>query len=107
MERRSATVLVDSQPAGVLAETEEGYAFTYDDHYLSQTEAKPISLTMPLSAKQYTSKTMFPFFDGLIPEGWLLSHAINTWKLDARDRMGLVCTVCRDCIGDVSIEALT
>ena len=80
--------------------------FTYDDLYLSQPEAKPISLTMPLSAKQYTSKTMFPFFDGLIPEGWLLSHAITTWKLDPRDRMGLLCSVCRDCIGDVSIEAL-
>ncbi|MEA4861655.1 MAG: HipA N-terminal domain-containing protein [Sphaerochaeta sp.] len=105
MERRSATVLVDSQPAGVLCETDEGYAFTYDDLYLSQPGAKPISLTLPLSAKQYTSKTMFPFFDGLIPEGWLLMHAITTWKLDARDRMGLICAVCRDCIGDVSIEA--
>jgi serine/threonine-protein kinase HipA len=107
MERQSASVLVDSQPAGVLCETDEGYTFTYDDLYLSQPEAKPISLTMPLSAKQYTSKTMFPFFDGLIPEGWLLSHAITTWKLDPRDRMGLLCSVCRDCIGDVSIEALT
>jgi serine/threonine-protein kinase HipA len=47
---------------------------------------------------------MFPFFDGLIPEGWLLEIAEKNWKLDARDRMGLLLVCCRDCIGDVSIK---
>jgi serine/threonine-protein kinase HipA len=47
---------------------------------------------------------MFPFFDGLIPEGWLLEIAEKNWKLNARDRMGLLLTCCKDCIGAVSIE---
>jgi serine/threonine-protein kinase HipA len=47
---------------------------------------------------------MFPFFDGLIPEGWLLVIAQKTWKVDARDRMGLLLTVCRDPIGAVHVE---
>jgi serine/threonine-protein kinase HipA len=46
---------------------------------------------------------MFPFFDGLIPEGWLLNIAVRTWKLDQRDRMGLLLTVCRDPIGAVRV----
>lgn len=32
-------------------------------------------------------RTMIAFFDGLIPEGWLLDIAIDNWKLDRRDRM--------------------
>jgi HipA N-terminal domain len=46
---------------------------------------------------------MFPFFDGLIPEGWLLELAEHNWKLNARDRMGLLLACCKDCIGAVSI----
>ncbi|MCW3081692.1 HipA N-terminal domain-containing protein [Segetibacter sp.] len=35
----------------------------------------PVSLTLPLKDQPYTSNVMFPFFDGLIPEGWLLDIA--------------------------------
>jgi len=48
-------------------------------------------------------KTLFSFFDGLIPEGWLLDVAQFIWKLDPRDRMGLLLACCRDCVGAVSI----
>jgi serine/threonine-protein kinase HipA len=66
--------------------------------------AKPVSLTLPLQDKPHVSRTMIPFFDGLIPEGWLLEIAEKNWKLNARDRMGLLLACCRDCIGAVSIE---
>ena len=90
--------------AGTLTETEEGYRFAYGPEYLAATAAEAVSLTLPLTNKAYTSKTMFPFFDGLIPEGWLLDVAEENWKLDRRDRMGLLLVCCRDCIGAVSIE---
>lgn len=90
--------------AGTLTETEGGYLFAYKAEYLAATTAEAVSLTLPLTDKAYTSKTMFPFFDGLIPEGWLLDVAEENWKLDRRDRMGLLIACCRDCIGAVSIE---
>ena len=62
-----------------------------------------VSLTLPLRDKPYLSKTMFPFFDGLIPEGWLLDIAEKNWKLNPRDRMGLLLACCRDCIGAVNV----
>jgi serine/threonine-protein kinase HipA len=31
-----------------------------------------------------------PFFDGLIPEGWLLDIAEQYWKVNPPDRMGLL-----------------
>ena len=49
---------------------------------------------------------MFPFFDGLIPEGWLLDIAETNWKINQRDRMGLLLAFCKDCIGAVSIIPL-
>jgi hypothetical protein len=47
-----------------------------------------VNLTLPLKAEPFNSNILFPFFDGLIPEGWLLDIAERNWKLNARDRMG-------------------
>lgn len=101
---RRAKVLMKDQLAGILSETDEGYVFKYDKDYLSNGSSTAISLTMPLTPEPYESKVMFSFFDGLIPEGWLLQVAQNNWKLNARDRMGLLMVCCKDCIGAVSIE---
>ncbi len=101
---RKAKVYMHNELAGFLMESEDGYSFKYDVNYLYGSEVKPISLTLPLQEKSFVSKTMFPFFDGLIPEGWLLEIAQKNWKLNARDRMGLLLACCRNCIGAVSIE---
>ena len=73
---------------------------------MNATSPDPISLTLPLQEKPFTSKILFPFFDGLIPEGWLLDIAQNNWKLNPRDRMGLLIACCKDCIGAVSVHPL-
>lgn len=101
---RKAKVYMYNELAGFLTESEDGYSFKYDVNYLKGSVVKPVSLTLPLQDKPFVSKTMFPFFDGLIPEGWLLEIAEKNWKLNARDRMGLLLACCRDCIGAVSIE---
>ena len=75
----------------------------YDKDFLESTHAEAISLTMPLTDKPYQDKVLFPFFDGLIPEGWLLNIAEKSWKINQRDRMSLLLACCRDCIGAVSI----
>lgn len=92
--------------AGVLTEDEHGYHFQYEQLYLNQPNAEPISLTLPLTSKEYQSNVLFPFFDGLIPEGWLLDIVQKNWKLNVRDRMGILLATCRDCIGAVSIEPI-
>ena len=99
---RKANVYMEEKLAGVLIEDEDGYSFTYDQEYLN-AESKPVSLTLPLQSETYHSRTMIPFFDGLIPEGWLLDIAERNWKLNERDRMGLLLACCKDCIGAVSI----
>ena len=102
---RSGLIYYKGKRAGRITETDEGdYSFQYDTPYLRSKHPLPISLTLPLQEKPFVSKTMFPFFDGLIPEGWLLDLAVRNWKLDRRDRMGLLLEVCGDCIGAVHVS---
>ncbi len=102
---RRATVFFNDILAGVLLETDDGYTFLYDEVYLANTDAVAISLTFPLQNEPFFSPVLFPFFDGLIPEGWLLDIAGRSWKIDLRDRMGLLLACCKDCIGMVSVVA--
>lgn len=92
--------------AGTLVEDDEGFHYTYEEEYLNKDNAEPISLTLPLTASTYSSKILFPFFDGLIPEGWLLDIVEKNWKLDGRDRMSILLVTCKDCIGAVSVELI-
>lgn len=100
---RSAYVYVRNVFAGVLFETDFGYMFAYDKNYLKSESASAVSLTLPLREEPYNSRTLFPFFDGLIPEGWLLGVVSRNWKIDTKDRFGLLLVACKDSIGNVSI----
>lgn len=97
---------MNNELAGWLSEDENGYNFQYSPAYLQLKNPKPVSLTLPLQEKEFISKVMFSFFDGLIPEGWLLDIAEKNWKLNPRDRMGLLLACCKDCIGAVSVYPL-
>ncbi len=101
---RTARVFVQNKYAGRISETDEGYSFEYDGDYVMDESAIPVSLTLPMRTEPYTSRVLFPFFDGLIPEGWLLGVVERNWKIDRKDRFGLMLASCRDCIGDVYIE---
>lgn len=103
-EYRKGRVFVQNRFAGVIEETDEGYLFKYDSDYLSSDNPLAVSLSLPLDENPYESKVLFPFFDGLIPEGWLLALVNRNWKIDQQDRFGLLLAVCRDCIGDVFIK---
>ena len=84
---KQAGVYVNDVFCGILTEDEEGFHFLYDKTYL----VRPM---------------MFPVFDGLIPEGWLLDIASTSWKIDPRDRMSLLMACCKDCIGNISVKQL-
>jgi serine/threonine-protein kinase HipA len=100
---RQAEIRYNNNLAGWLTQDEDGFHFVYDQSYLASEKPIAVSLTLPLKKESYNSQILFPFFDGLIPEGWLLNIAETNWKLDPRDRMGLLMACCKDCIGAVSV----
>ena len=101
---RKAEIKMHDKTAGWLTQDENGYHFVYDKQYLKSESPEAVSLTLPIQEESFNEKVMFPFFDGLIPEGWLLDIAEKNWKLNPRDRMELLLVCCKDCIGAVSVN---
>ena len=100
---RKAEIYLYHRLAGLLVEDENGYTFQYDEQYLADNPER-LSVTFPLQSEKFHDRVLFPFFDGLIPEGWLLEIAADNWKLNPNDRMGLLLACCRDCIGAASVR---
>ena len=104
---RKAIVKYNNIRAGVLKELDTGeYEFVYDEKYIQNHPDLFITFQMPVSTISYKSKRLFPFFDGLIPEGWLLTIASESWKINKNDRMGLLLACCQNTIGAVSVHPL-
>lgn len=104
---RQARILYQDKVAGILTETDEGeYVFRYEENYVNEHPSDFITFSMPVSEVPYREKRLFPFFEGLIPEGWLLDIASKNWKINRNDRMGLLLACCRNCIGVVSVEPI-
>lgn len=105
---RQAEIYYKDLLAGLLTETDGGeYTFLYDKNYVAKYPKQFITFTIPVTDKLYADKRLFPFFEGLIPEGWLLDIATKNWKLNPNDRMGLLLACCGNCIGAVSVKPIT
>jgi serine/threonine-protein kinase HipA len=104
---RSAEIFYSDILAGILTETDDGmYTFLYDEEYIQAHPDKFLTFSMPVTGEIYTEKYLFAFFEGLIPEGWLLDIATKNWKINPNDRMGLLMACCQNCIGAVSVKPI-
>lgn len=104
---RKALIKYNNIRAGVLSEEENGeYQFAYDEGYIKSYPELFITFQMPVSNQIYRSKRLFPFFDGLIPEGWLLNIASKSWRINKNDRMGLLLACCQNAIGAVTVHPI-
>ena len=104
---RKAVIVYNDIKAGELTETDDGeFRFQYDSGYISNYPEQFLTFSMPVRSTPYTENRLFPFFEGLIPEGWLLNIATKNWKLNPNDRMGLLLACCQNCIGAVSVQPI-
>ena len=70
---RKGYVYIQKIFAGTIAETEEGYEFSYNEDYLKREDAVSVSLTLPLQKEAYKATVLFPFLLNL----WLRSSYIG------------------------------
>jgi len=104
---RQAIIKYNHILAGVLSELDTGeYEFAYNADYIQNHPDLFITFQMLVRGRPYRSKRLFPFFDGLIPEGWLLNIAAESWRINKNDRFGLLLACCQNCIGAVSVHPL-
>ena len=100
---RKAGVFFDNESAGYLTESSDGHTFQYDLEFLKKNI--PISISLPPRPEPYHSKELFPFFKGLLPEGWYLNIVSTTQKIDNKDYFGVLTgTASVDTIGAVTVR---
>jgi len=99
---RIANVFFQDTVAGQFTESEDAqrFEFVYEKDYTGP----PISLTMPVRAASYEFDSFPPFFDGLLPEGFLLEALLRVKKLDRTDKFGQLLEVGADTVGAVTVE---
>lgn len=103
-DEERAIVYYGDKEAGELVKKPGGFEFAYRREYLRDPEAMPISLAMPLTGEKYESSVLFPFFDGLLPEGWLLDLTCAAAKIDKSDKFRLLLHTGKDPVGAVSVR---
>jgi len=103
---RRAEIFVNNVVAGILTEREDGsFVFQYHPDYFSNPSCSAISLTMPKTEKEFTSKTLFPFFSNMLSEGVNRRIQARNFKIDEEDDFGLLlATAQNDVIGAITIE---
>ncbi len=106
MKQRQALVRIDGEPVGTLYESGTQIVFQYDSAWLANPKAVPVSFTLPLRPAPYLTNGLHPFFENLLPEGWLLELATKKLKIPKDDPFGLLIATCADCIGAVEILPL-
>ena len=81
------------------------FRFSYNESWLKSGHSG-IGLSIPLQKEPIEENQLFPFFDNLIPEGWLLSHAQNIYKIDKTNRFAILLATGRETVGAVKAIAL-
>ncbi len=104
MRNRRAKVSLSGQVVGFLEEVDGTTVFGYTRQWLTRSDAQPVSLTLPLRAEPYVSLGLHPFFENLLPEGWLFEIASKKLKISRNDPFGMLLATCGDCVGAVEIE---
>lgn len=97
-----ARVYADRSPAGTLARSSSGVAFSYDQAY----RGPPIATTLPVRAEAYVTGhggAVLPFFAGLLPEGRRLTALRRAIKTSADDDLSLLLGVGSNLVGHVRV----
>jgi serine/threonine-protein kinase HipA len=103
---RTGIVYLDGDRVGRIYETpDEAIRFKYDAGYVREG-GEPISHTLPLREEPYETLGLHPFFENLLPQGWLLDLATKKLKISPADTFGLLLATCSDCIGAVEVRSL-
>ncbi|MDC7234687.1 MAG: HipA N-terminal domain-containing protein [Spirochaetales bacterium] len=101
---RIGYVYFDNRFAGRLTEQNPGYLFEYDSSYIS--DGIPLGYNFPLSQTRYYSGTLFPLFENLLSEGWLLDIQAARSRLGHSDSFGILLKHGQDLIGAISIREI-
>jgi len=92
--------------AGYLTKEVTEYQFIYDSGYL-KSDFPAISISLPKQSDVFRSKTLFPFFFGMLSEGENKKIICESNKIDENDYFTLLLkSAYFDTIGAITVEAI-
>lgn len=93
---KSLEVIVKNESAGVLSKFKDGtYEFRYLPHYRRNLMTVSVALTIPKSIAVHRSRVLFPFFYGLLAEGFQKRLQCRGLKIDENDHFTRLAETCR------------
>jgi serine/threonine-protein kinase HipA len=95
--------LLDGKEVGRVHNDARGrLTFVYDDQWRNATEAYPLSLSMPIAAKEHGRAVVEAFLWGLLPDNeQVLARWAAKFQVSARNVFALISHVGEDCAGAV------
>ena len=91
--------------AGVIKGTSgEGASFQYDESYLEDPNAAPISISLPKREEPFSAMQTKNFFEGLLPEGFTRRTVAQWMRVDENDYLSILHGLGRECLGAIQIR---
>lgn len=88
---------------GDLALIEGRLQFSYDADWLQQSDAVPLSCSLPLQVEAFNDLQARPFFAGLLPEGKLRQLIARQFQISKQNDFALLDHIGGECAGAVSL----
>ena len=103
--KKRGIVYMNGLVAGTLEKNSKGYIFRYADEYFNNNNTPSISITLPKTKQEYSSKILFPFFFNMLSEGANKQLQCRHLKIDEDDYFSLLlATSNSDTIGAVYVN---
>jgi serine/threonine-protein kinase HipA len=98
-------VLMNGYSVGYLRKSSNGaMSFQYDNEWLSTEKTRPISLSLPLTNKNYQDERVYNFFDNLLPDNQNIRSKIQSrFKISTNQPFDLLRAIGADCVGAIQI----
>lgn len=105
MVGNSLNVFMNGIKVGLLEKLRNGeLSFIYDPQWLDTPDARPISLSLPLSSKSYQGDRVYNFFDNLLPDNDQIKARIQTlFKISSQQAFDLLASIGQDCVGAIQL----
>jgi serine/threonine-protein kinase HipA len=103
---KELVALLDNREVGVVVLDRNRLTFVYSDDWRSAPGAYPLSLSMPLAAKEHPHSAIEPFLWGLLPDNeFILGRWAQKFQVSARNPFAFLSHVGEDCAGAVQFVA--
>lgn len=100
---RQLTVWLFGRFVGTLAQVDGRLGFGYAPEWLAQTDAVPLSQSLPLQTEPFDDRATRPFFAGLLPEGDKRKRVAQALHVSRQNDFALLDGIGGECAGAVTL----